>query len=56
MGSSARLGGFVALAGAAALGAAAFAGAGGWPHAGPVQILVLVAFGVVVGLSTAASP
>jgi hypothetical protein len=53
--STARLGGLVGLAGAGALAAAALA-TGNWTEVGSVQVALLVAFSVVVGLSTAASP
>jgi hypothetical protein len=52
---AATVGGVAALAGAAALGAAAVA-AGGWPEVGPFQVFIMVAFSLLVGLSTAASP
>ena len=55
MSRAAAVGGVAALAGAAALGAAAIA-ARGVPEVGPFQVFVLVAFSLLVGLSTAASP
>jgi hypothetical protein len=49
----AALGGGLALATAGALAAAALAG---HPAAGGFQVFLLVAFALLVGLSTAASP